>query len=144
MRGDSQGPVPGDRQRRIAHRTAHLPPTSRVLYWIEHYVSLPGVALVISGLMIGLVIMGAVVGFPSDWVAAFEVTVSAITLVVVFAIQHTQGREQAATQRKLDELLRALPGADQSLMMLEEAPGEVILNVEEGQRDLRSASSEAD
>jgi low affinity Fe/Cu permease len=115
-----------------------------VLYWIEHYVSLPGVALMISGLMICLVIMGAVVGFPSNWVAAFEVSVSAITLVMVFAIQHTQGREQAATQRKLDELLRALPGADRSLMMLEEAPGEVILDVEEGQRDLRSASTEAD
>ena len=98
----------------------------------------------ISGLMVCLVITGAVFGFPGSWVAAFEVTVSAITLVMVFAIQHTQGREQAATQRKLDELLRALPGADQSLMMLEEAPGDVMLDVEEGQRDLRSASSEAD
>ena len=40
---------------------------------------------------------------------------------MLFVIQHTQGREQAATQRKLDELLRALPEAESGLMMLEEA-----------------------
>ena len=38
-----------------------------------------------------------------------------------FCIQHTQAREQAATQRKLDEILQALPGADNSLLMLEHA-----------------------
>jgi low affinity Fe/Cu permease len=68
--------------------------------------------------------------------------VGAVTLVMVFAIQHTQGREQAATQRKLDELIRALPGADESLMMLEEAPREVMLGVEEDQRNVRSESSD--
>jgi low affinity Fe/Cu permease len=59
---------------------------------------------------------------------------------MVFTIQHTQSREQAATQRKLDELLRALPGAAESLMMLEEAPKEFILEVEEEQREVRSDS----
>jgi low affinity Fe/Cu permease len=53
---------------------------------------------------------------------------------MVFTIQHTQTREQAATQRKLDELLRAMPGAAESLMMLEEAPEAFIRDVEEGQR----------
>jgi low affinity Fe/Cu permease len=77
-------------------------------------------------------------------VAGFEVSASAITLAMVFAIQHTQGREQAATQRKLDELLRALPGAAESLMMLEEAPKEFMLNVEESQRDVRSDSVDGD
>jgi low affinity Fe/Cu permease len=89
--------------------------------------------------VIGGILVGASLGFPSGWVAAFEVSVSAVTLAMVFAIQHTQGREQAATQRKLDELLRALPGADQSLMMLEEAPKEALLDVEELQRDVRSS-----
>jgi low affinity Fe/Cu permease len=141
---ESPRPVAGGRQRRIAHRTAQLPVTSRLLYWIEHYTSLPVVALVITAAMICLVAAGAVLGFPNHWVAAFEVSVSAVTLVMVFAIQHTQGREQAATQRKLDELIRALPGADESLMMLEEAPREVMLDVEEGQRGARSAPEDTD
>jgi low affinity Fe/Cu permease len=62
----------------------------------------------------------------------------------VFTIQHTQSREQAATQRKLDELLRAVPGAAASLMMLEEAPKETILEVEDEQREVRSDSIETD
>jgi hypothetical protein len=33
---------------------------------------------------------------------------------MVFVIQHTQARHQAATQRKLDEIVRALPEADNS------------------------------
>ena len=85
----------------------------------------------------------AVLGFPTHWVDVFEVSTSGVTLIMVFAIQHTQGREQAATQRKLDELIHALPGADESLMMLEEAPREVMLDVEEGQRNVRSESSDA-
>lgn len=87
-----------------------------------------------------VVAIGAALGFPARWVDCFEVSVSAITLAMVFVIQHTQGREQAATQRKLDELLRALPGAAESLMMLEEAPKEVMLDVELSQRDTRSES----
>jgi len=101
----------------------------------------------LGGGVVGLLAVGAggaALGFPGRWVATFEVSVSAVTLVMVFGIQHTQGREQAATQRKLDELIRALPGADETLMMLEEAPREFMLDVEEEQRDARSTSSDMD
>ena len=125
------------------HRTAQLPAASRTLYRIEHYSSLPVVALAITVAVVCLVAVVAALGFPSHWVAVFEVSASGVTLVMVFAIQHTQGREQAATQRKLDELIRALPGADESLMMLEEAPREVMLDVEEDQRNVRSESFDA-
>ncbi len=91
--------------------------------------------------MICLVAAGAALGFPNAWMTAFQVSVSSVTLVVVFAIQHTQGREQVAIQRKLDELIQAT-GADESLMMLEEAPGKVMRDVEEEQRDVRSTSSD--
>jgi low affinity Fe/Cu permease len=141
---DGSGPTVPGRRRRIDHRTAQLPVTSRLLYWIEHFTSLPSVALITTAAMICLVTAGAVLGFPSGGVAGFEVSVSAVTLVMVVSIQHTQGREQAATQRKLDELIRALPGADTALMMLEEAPQEVMLDVEEGQRGRRSAPSDAE
>ncbi len=132
------------RPRRITHRTAQLPRASRLLYRVEHYSSFPVVAISIIAALVCLVAVGAGLGFPSGWVAAFEVGASAITLAMVFVIQHTQGREQAATQRKLDELLRALPGAAESLMMLEEAPIEFMLDVEESQRDVRSESVDGD
>ena len=127
-------------QRRIAHRTAQLPIWSRILYRIEHYTVLPAVALVAIAAVVSFVVAIAILDFPSKWVAAFEISISSATLVMVFAIQHTQGREQAATQRKLDELIRALPGADEALMMLEEAPRQFMLDVEDEHRDIRSKS----
>jgi hypothetical protein len=114
----ASGPDGASRQPRIVHRTEQLPATSRVLYRIEHYSTLPTIGLVVIGSVIGGILFGVALGFPDRWVSV---------------------REQAATQRKLDELLRALPGADQSLMMLEEAPKEALLDVEEVQRGVRSS-----
>jgi low affinity Fe/Cu permease len=132
------------RRRRISYRTRQLTAPSRVLYRIEHHSSLAGMALAISAAFVCLAVVTAALGFPNHWVDAFEVSVSTVTLVMVFAIQHTQAREQAATQRKLDELLRATPGAAESLMMLEEAPEQFMRGVEEDQRAVRSELVEDD
>jgi len=128
----------------IAQKTSRLPILSKALYRIDHVTSLPGIALGAVVAIAIAVVVGAILGFPSEWVDAFEVTASALTLLMVFTIQHTQGREQAATQRKLDELLRALPGASASLMLLEEAPPEVMLETEQVQREqLEESDDEA-
>jgi low affinity Fe/Cu permease len=127
-------------RRRVRFRTAQLPVTSKILYQIEHYSSKAGLSVLIMFVVVLLVTVGAIAGFPGHWVTGFEVILSAITLAMVFVIQHTQGGEQAATQRKLDELLKVTPGAKEALMMLEEAPQEYILEVEEGHRDVRNDS----
>jgi low affinity Fe/Cu permease len=124
----------GKRRRHFARRTAQLPVSSRLLYRIDHHSSRPSASLFVVGVLVGLLVLGAVLGFPSGWVTGSEVGMSATTLVMVFAIQHTQAREQAASQRKLDELLRAIPGAQERLMMLEEAPDAVLHGVVEDQR----------
>jgi low affinity Fe/Cu permease len=121
-------------QRPFARRTAQLPVASRFLYRIDHHSSRPSASLVVVGLLLCLLAVGVALGFPSGWVIGSEVGMSATTLVMVFAIQHTQAREQAASQRKLDELLRAIPGAQERFMMLEEAPDAVLQNVVEDQR----------
>ena len=72
--------------------------------------------------MIVWLIIGATVGFAGWWVTVLDIASACVTLVMVFAIQHTQSRQQSATQRKLDELLRALPTADNRLIAVEEAP----------------------
>ena len=104
MESRLQDGEPDPQRRRISHRTSQLPIWSRILYKIEHYTVLPAVALVASIAVVSLVVAIAILDFPKNWVAAFELSVSSVTLIMVFAIQHTQGREQAATQRKLDEL----------------------------------------
>src|SRR4029078_7885200 len=54
----------------------------------------------------------------------FEAIASAVTVVMVFVLQHTQTRQELALQRKLDEILRAIPAADNRLINLEGASDE--------------------
>jgi low affinity Fe/Cu permease len=114
---------------RVRPRTEQRTVGSR---WLYRIVAVTAIVLLISALIIGIAL-----GFPTRWVTAFETATSGVTLVMVFVIQHTQGREQAATQRKLDELLRALPEAQNDLMMLEEDSEETMKRVEVGQRGLK-------
>jgi low affinity Fe/Cu permease len=70
--------------------------------------------------------VGAVVGFVPWWENLLYIVSSTVTLVMLFAIQHTQARQQSATQRKLDEILRALPRAEGRFIALEEAPDDEL------------------
>jgi low affinity Fe/Cu permease len=60
----------------------------------------------------------------------FGSVAAAITVVMVFVLQHTQSRQQDALQHKLDEVLHALPLADDRLIHLESAPESELLAVE--------------
>ena len=121
-------------RKRLASRTKQLPWPSQLLYRIDHYTSLPIAAVAVGFLIVCTLALGAGLGFPTAWITGVEVGTSLVTLVMVIVIQHTQGREQTATQRKLDELLRALPGAENGLMMLEQASDDVLQDVETHQR----------
>ncbi len=126
-----------ERRERILRRTEELPPTSRFVYRIDHLSSLPAASVLVATVLMAAIVVGACLGFSSHWETGFAVATSVVTLIMVFVIQHTQGREQAATQRKLDELLRALPEAESGLMMLEEASEEVLHDVENVQRETK-------
>jgi low affinity Fe/Cu permease len=126
---------------RIVPKTQQLPSSSRRLYLIDHYSSLPMITPIVGLLLTCAIVLGGVLGFPPGWIAAFEVGTSFVTLMMVLVIQHTQSREQAATQRKLDELLRALPQAESRLMMLEEAPDDIMRSVERDQRESKETAT---
>ena len=126
-----------ERRERLVRRTRELPPASRFVYRIDHLSSLPGATVLVAAALLAAIVAGLWLGFSTQWETGFAVGTSVVTLVMVFVIQHTQGREQAATQRKLDELLRALPEAESGLMMLEEASEEVLRGVENDQRETK-------
>jgi low affinity Fe/Cu permease len=96
--------------------------SSRLLHRLGQLSSHAGAGFVVAAVGLGWLVAGAVIGFPGWWDNALYVTSSLITLIMVFAVQHTQARQAAATQRKLDELLRAIPSANNQLIALEEVP----------------------
>lgn len=86
------------------------------------------VVVVVVAADIVWVVYSTVVGFPSRLETIFQTMVGALTLALVFVIQHTQAREQLVTQCKLDELLRALPHADNALIAFEEASDDELVS----------------
>jgi low affinity Fe/Cu permease len=86
------------------------------------------------------IIISVAAGFPARWEIIFQTVVAALTLVMVFVIQHTQARHQRATQRKLDEILLAMPGADNALLTLEHASDEELRDAGHQHRQVRQAA----
>jgi len=94
---------------------------SRLLSRADRYASRPSAAIIVVAAAGAWLIISIVAGFPARWEVAFQTVVAALTLVMVFVIQHSQVRHQRASQRKLDEILLALPGTDNALLTLEHA-----------------------
>jgi low affinity Fe/Cu permease len=116
-------------------------PGSRVLHAIDQVTSRPAVAWVLlSGDLVWLG-FSVVVGFPARLETIFQTLVAALTFALVFVIQHTQTREQLVTQRKLDEILRALPGADNAVIGLEDATDIELSAVHDDHRQLREEAT---
>ena len=100
-------------------RGPHHTRSSHLLHRLGGWSSKAAAGITVAGLLAGWGIVGIIAGFPSWWQVALYSTTSAVTVVMVFVIQHTQHREQLVTQRKLDELVRAQPGADDRLIAAE-------------------------
>jgi low affinity Fe/Cu permease len=113
---------------------------SLLLSRADRYASRPKVALLVVGAAGIWLIVSIVVGFPARWETIFQTVVSAFTLAMVFIIQHTQARQQRATQRKLDEILLAIPAADNAMLRLEHASDDELHAAARQHRSVRQAA----
>ncbi|MGH3291779.1 MAG: low affinity iron permease family protein [Trebonia sp.] len=115
-------------------------PASLLLSSADRYASRPAAAIIVVAGAGAWLALSIVAGFPARWETVFETVVSALTLAMVFVIQHTQARHQRATQRKLDEILLAMPGADNSLLTLEHASDDELHAVGHQHLSVREAA----
>ena len=100
-------------------RPKSRPRTSRAVHHVSDLTTRPAIAgLVAAAVIISFVVI-AITGFDHDFMIVFETACAGITVTMVFVIQHTQRREQMALQLKLDELVRAMPQADDHLIGIE-------------------------
>jgi len=106
-------------------------PLSGAVREVDRLTSKPVTAVVVAVLVVVFAVALAIAGFPETWETAFAAACAGVTTIMVFTIQHTQSREQAATQLKLDELIRALPGADDHLVHVEAGADEELADLEQ-------------
>lgn len=99
---------------------------TRAVHRVHLLSTRPTIAIVVAAAVIVMWIVIAASGFDQDLQLVFATVSAGITLTMVFVLQHTQRREQTALQLKLDEIVRALPQADDHLIGVEVSPDEEL------------------
>jgi low affinity Fe/Cu permease len=86
------------------------------------------------------ILTGPTFHFSDTWQLIINTATTIITFLMVFLIQNTQNRDAKAMHLKLDELIRALKGARNQLVDLEELSDDDLKKLEEQFRGLRKQS----
>jgi low affinity Fe/Cu permease len=81
-------------------------------------------------------VCGPLFGFSDTWQLVINTGTTIITFLMVFVIQNSQNRDSEAIQVKLDELIRAIKGAQNRLLDLEELEEDEIEKVRSQYRRL--------
>ena len=71
-------------------------------------------------------LLGPVAHYNEDWQLWINTSTTILTFLMVFLLQHTQNHDTRAIQMKLDELIRAVHGARNELINLEELSEEEL------------------
>jgi low affinity Fe/Cu permease len=97
---------------------------------------------------ISVVIIWAATGrmfhFSDTWQLIINTGTTIVTFLMVFLIQNTQNRDGKAIQLKLDELIRALKGARNKLVDLEDLSDEELKKLQGEFERLQRQSQETD
>lgn len=93
---------------------------SRFATRVSHTSGHPSTFIVALLIILVWAATGPLFGFHDTWQLVINTGTTIITFLMVFVIQNTQNRDSAATQLKLDEIIRSLPDANNALLKMEE------------------------
>jgi low affinity Fe/Cu permease len=93
---------------------------------------------------------GPLFGFSDTWQLVINTGTTIVTFLMVFLIQNTQNRDSEAIQVKLDEIIRAIDGAHNALLDLEELDEKELDSIrddyeklaEDARKDLKKGKSD--
>lgn len=94
---------------------------SRVLQSLDAITSRASATVVVVIILLTFNVILASRGFPTSWQVAFTTVSNTVILIFLFSFKHTEHRGLAALQLKLDEVIRAIPAADDHLVQIERA-----------------------
>jgi low affinity Fe/Cu permease len=98
----------------------------------SRYAGRPGAFLLAVLIVAGWGMTGPAFRYSDTWQLVINTGTTIVTFLMCFLIQATQNRDAAATQAKLDELIRVTAEARNELIAIEDKPAEVIARLKEG------------
>ena len=88
------------------------------------------------------IVSGPHFGYSDTWQLVINTSTTIVTFLIVFLIQNTQNRDAKAIHLKLDELIKNLGGARNSLIDLENCTDEELDRLEKEFRKARKKKAE--
>ncbi len=102
---------------------------TRFAKWTARMSGRPATFVLAVAVILVWAITGPLFHFSDTWQLVINTGTTIITFLMVFLIQNTQNRDAEALQVKLDELIRAMEGAENSLIDLEDLDDEQLARI---------------
>lgn len=91
-----------------------------------HATGHPAAFVTAVGVVVIWACLGPIFKFSDTWQLVINTGTTIITFLMVFLIQNTQNRDSEAVHLKIDEIIRAIDGAQNALLNLEELDDEEL------------------
>jgi low affinity Fe/Cu permease len=102
----------------------------------------PGTFVLALIVVVVWAVTGPIFGFSDTWQLIINTGTTIVTFLMVFLIQNTQNRDSEAMHVKMDELIRALEGAHNALLDLEELDDRTLDTIRARYRKLAAKARE--
>ena len=112
-----------------------IKPTSRFTMFAKATAAVTGrplAFLVAVSVIVIWMVTGPMFQYSDTWQLIINTGTTIVTFLMVFLIQNTQNRDSEAIQIKLDEIIRAIDGAHNALLDLEELEEEDLDRIRAG------------
>ena len=92
---------------------------SRIATWVTDCAGHPLASLLAIAAILLWLLSGPLFGWSDTWQILINTITTVITFLMVFLLQHAQNKDTKAIQKKLDEIVHALPQASNRVIGIE-------------------------
>lgn len=104
--------------------------------WVSEITGSSWAFILAASSIVVWVVTGPIFKFSDTWQLVINTGTTIVTFLMVFLIQNTQNRDSKAIQLKLDELIRAVSGARNDMIDIEDLTDEQLCRLQDAFRQM--------